>query len=70
VIPPAMRRGVLDVLPDRCRFVVMLDATDNLACPCCRRAMAFGFLTQEIAPTAPAAIAATWRYLCLACSPS
>ena len=46
------RRAVLDVLPNRCRFLVMLDATAGLACPSCRRVMAFGFPTQEVAPMA------------------
>lgn len=66
-IPPELRRGVRDVLPDRAGYVVMLDPTDNLPCPHCHHVMAFGLLVQHIAPAAPAAIAATWSYRCFGC---
>ena len=66
-IPPEIRRGVLEVLPDHSGFVVMLDPTDNLACPACQHVMAFGLLVQEIAPEAPAANAGTWSYRCFGC---
>ena len=67
-IPPEMRHGALDVLPDRPGFVVMLDPTDNLACPRCHHVMAFVLLVQQIAPTAPASLATTWSYRCFGCA--
>jgi hypothetical protein len=59
--------SALFVLPDRSGYFAILHPDVGLACPGCRRAMAFCIVTQHIDRAAAAGAASTWSYRCLAC---